>query len=172
MPLKEDMFIVIWGKSLDTDCDKSGVEMMNLEPETLRQWTKVSSVPSDVSPSVTLKARISHTAQVCINEGSNSSKLGECVDRHHHLWRVGCKDTNKIPGLDIPSMEKDSESIHNYASCQQFKRHSLFNWRREQKGCTYAPSADCTSRSFVQTRVPPRSHGHLCQLPAPAPCIL
>lgn len=41
---KDEMFNVRWGKSTQTSCDKSAVEIMDLEPDTLRQWVKVSSV--------------------------------------------------------------------------------------------------------------------------------
>lgn len=41
---KEVRFIVRWGMSTRTCCDRSAVEMIDLEPETLRQWVNVSSV--------------------------------------------------------------------------------------------------------------------------------
>lgn len=40
----DEMFKVRCGKSTQTSCDKSAVEIMDLEPDTLRQWVKVSSV--------------------------------------------------------------------------------------------------------------------------------
>lgn len=40
--LKEERLKAKCGMSTQTCCDRSGVEMIDLEPETLRQWMKVS----------------------------------------------------------------------------------------------------------------------------------
>lgn len=46
VPSKDEWLNARWGRSEQTCCDRSGVEMMNFDPETLRQWMKVSSVNS------------------------------------------------------------------------------------------------------------------------------
>jgi hypothetical protein len=43
-PSKDDMLKDRCGKSEHICCEMSGVDMISLEPETLRQWIKVSSV--------------------------------------------------------------------------------------------------------------------------------
>jgi hypothetical protein len=45
-PSKEDRLKAMCGRSAQTNWDRSGVEMMDFESETLRQWMKVSSKES------------------------------------------------------------------------------------------------------------------------------
>jgi hypothetical protein len=49
MPSKEAILKDRCGKSEHTNWDRSGVEMISLEPETLRQWIKVSSTGRSAS---------------------------------------------------------------------------------------------------------------------------
>lgn len=43
MAPKDEMFSVRWGRSTQTSLARSAVEMIDLEPDTFRQWVKVSS---------------------------------------------------------------------------------------------------------------------------------
>lgn len=41
--LNEDILKDRWGRSEHTNCARSGEEIINFDPETLRQWINVSS---------------------------------------------------------------------------------------------------------------------------------
>jgi hypothetical protein len=74
VPSKDDMLKERCGKSEHTCCEMSGVDIISLEPETLRQWTKVSSVERLERPGFSRKG-FGHTSQVDVDESSNSSEL-------------------------------------------------------------------------------------------------
>ena len=107
-PSKDERLKARCGRSAQTNCERSGVETMNFEPETLRQWMNVSSGNLLIIVLYLCRAKLRLTPKIRVNHSSYSAQLGQRIENDHHLGRIGGEHSHEITRLHVSSVEQGS----------------------------------------------------------------